>query len=153
MNGASDTYSLSVAASLSFNKFGDRAASSLALYWCQRMQYFYSLYLVAGQGDYQFTAEDRNQAPKPDAQLFGTLFDAKGVVATRLSELEGVPTFPLLVICVKQIGTETASRGTGMKNVVYPCTAHRHFRVAYVVMICLSDFKRSDNSDVRLEAN
>ena len=86
-------YSLSVAASLSFNKFGDRAASSLALYWCQRMQYFYNLYLVAGQGDYQFTAEDRNQAPKPDAQLFGTLFDAKGVVATRLSELEGV--FPL----------------------------------------------------------
>ena len=54
------------------------------------MQYFYNLYLVAGQGDYQFTAEDRNQAPEPDAQLFGTLSDARGVVAARLSELEGV---------------------------------------------------------------
>ena len=83
-------YSLSVAASFSFKKFGDRAASSLALYWCQRMQYFYTLYLMAGQKDYHFTAEDRNQAPEPDAQLFGTLFDAKGVVAARLSELEGV---------------------------------------------------------------
>ena len=87
-------YSLSVAASFSFKKFGDRAASSLALYWCQRMEYFYTLYLVNGQGAYQYTAEDRNLAPKPDAQFFGMLFDAKGVVAARLSELEGVfPAF------------------------------------------------------------
>ena len=58
-----------VTASFAYGKYGDAVCNALALYWCQRMEYFYSIY--TGQDDltYAFTLDDVQSAPQPDKVL------------------------------------------------------------------------------------
>ena len=47
-------YGLNVEASFAFSKYGDAAASSLALEWCSRMQYFFDMYVVADDSQFEY---------------------------------------------------------------------------------------------------
>ena len=44
--------------SFSFRKYGKEAASSLAMEWCSRMQYFFSLWQSQADPDYCFSQAD-----------------------------------------------------------------------------------------------
>ena len=50
-------YSLPTTATFAFTRHGEYA-NSLAREWCERMEYFYSLFLYRGGGQMAYTAED-----------------------------------------------------------------------------------------------
>ena len=47
----------------------NQACNALALYWCQRMEYFYSIYTGQDDLNYVFTLDDVQSAPHPDKVL------------------------------------------------------------------------------------
>lgn len=51
-------YGLNVEAPFSFNKFGEAAASTLALQWCKRMQHFYNIYLRHDAPEYVYSDKE-----------------------------------------------------------------------------------------------
>ena len=56
-------------ASFAFGKFGDALASGLALYYCQRLQYFYSLSTASGAGVHAYSENEIAAAPKVGGAL------------------------------------------------------------------------------------
>ena len=76
-------------ASFAFRKYGEEVAPELALCWCERMEYFYSIYIsMNSPPDYQYTADDVRGAPGHAqilAKFEGLL--ANDAARERLSEL------------------------------------------------------------------
>lgn len=52
-------------ASFSFAKFGDAVASALAVYWCERSEYFYRLAELADDPAFEYSEEAKQGAPEP----------------------------------------------------------------------------------------
>ena len=48
-------YGLNIEASFSFNKYGEKEACNLAVYWTQRMQHFFDLHLEAEKEDFEYS--------------------------------------------------------------------------------------------------
>eukprot|EP00972_Heterocapsa_arctica_P110642 16290366-Heterocapsa_arctica.AAC.1 len=54
--------------------------------------------MLAGEDDYQYTSAERDEAPKPDATLFGAQTATTKQVVSRFAELEKLfPVNPLSV--------------------------------------------------------
>ena len=51
-------YQLNVVASFSYAKFGDQAASALAVEWCRRMQHFFNIWVAQPDPKYKFSLAD-----------------------------------------------------------------------------------------------
>ena len=56
-------------ASFAYRKYGDQACSALALLWCRRMEYCFSIYVNQSDPDYVYTRADFRQAPGPCTYL------------------------------------------------------------------------------------
>lgn len=62
-------YSLPKMTSFPFEKFWQHLAPSFAIYWCDRMEYFFQIWLAHGKESYVYTGEDFQGAPAPPEEL------------------------------------------------------------------------------------
>lgn len=67
-------YGLKASYTVAFKKYSEDVAKGLALHWCRVMDHYYSLYLLAGGGDYVYTEQDRASMPRA-AECFKALDD------------------------------------------------------------------------------
>jgi hypothetical protein len=76
-------------ASFAYRKYGDEACSALALLWCRRMEYFFSIYVNQSDPDYVYTRADFRQAPGPCTYLsqLGDNSPLERACQTRLAEV------------------------------------------------------------------
>ena len=73
-------------ASFSLKRYGDKAASQLAQYWCSRMEYFYQIYLQEGGEGFTYSEEHTEAAPSPEGS--GCMFGDPLAAAPARSRLE-----------------------------------------------------------------
>lgn len=67
-------FKLTKTATFAYRLYGDRVAESLAQFWCERLQHFYTIFVSSGQGDaFVFCAEDIAAAPTSTVGLDGAL--------------------------------------------------------------------------------
>jgi hypothetical protein len=62
-------YGLATTSSFALNRYGETVCSALALYWCQRMQYFFDVWIDVEDEDYCFLRSDIDGCPPPRAAL------------------------------------------------------------------------------------
>ena len=55
--------------SFSFAKYGDVVAPGVALYFCERMEHFFHIWMTSGVEDYEFSESDVERAPLPSEDL------------------------------------------------------------------------------------
>lgn len=93
-----ERYSLPQSASFYYSRYGNSLASGLALYWCQRLEYFFAIWESQPDEHYVFSESDLAGAPEAPAALVDTQDTPNPKVATaRVMEVQRlVPGRPVL---------------------------------------------------------
>lgn len=95
-------YGLNIEASFAFKKYGNDAATAMALEWCRRMQHFYDIYVLHGQDDHIYSGKELQSYEEAlDWVNFLCASDVEAALWDRAESIRQLRPAPRPLMCVE----------------------------------------------------